>query len=129
LEFLKEDSENHQKYLVQQLKYLLEGSFFFLTIFSGSASGVAKGSCGVDLVCLPLEATAETVESPVDSHQWSHHSGVARCTVAIFDVLSSDAPSELVSFVIQSQGKSSISSPTTMPEMLAPEVTPGLRQR
>jgi hypothetical protein len=59
----------------------------------------------------------------VDSHQWSHHSGVARCTVAIFDVLSSDAPSELVSFVVQSQGKSSISSPTTVPEMLAPEVT------
>jgi hypothetical protein len=72
--------------------------------FSGSASGVSKGSCGVDLMCLPLEATTEIV----DSSQWSHHSGVTRCTVAIFDVLSLDAPSEPVSFVIQSQGKSSI---------------------
>jgi hypothetical protein len=83
----------------------------------------------VDLVCLPLEATVEIVESPVDSHRWNHHSRVARCTVAIFDVLSSDAPVELVSFVVQSQGKSLISSPATTPEMLAPEVTSGLRQR
>ena len=45
---------------------------------------------------------------------------------AIFDVLSSDAPSEPISFVVQSQGKSSISSPETTPEMLALEVTPGL---
>jgi hypothetical protein len=80
-------------------------------------------------VCLLLEATTEIVESSVDPPQWSHHSGVARCTVAIFNVLSSDAPSELVIFVIQSQGKYSISSPTTTPEMLAPEVTSGLRQR
>jgi hypothetical protein len=80
-------------------------------------------------VCLPLEATTETVESPVDSPQRSHHSGITRCTVAILDVLSSDAPSELVSFVVQSQGKYSISSPTTVPEMLAPEVTSGLWQR
>jgi len=33
---------------------------------------------------------------------WIHHSGVARCTVAIFDVLGSDAPLEPVSFVVQS---------------------------
>jgi len=37
-----------------------------LIIFSGSALGVARGSCGVDLVCLPLEAITETMESP----QW-----------------------------------------------------------
>jgi hypothetical protein len=70
-------------------------------------------------------ATTETVKWK----HWSRHSGVARCTVAIFDVLGSDAPSEPVSFVIQSQGKSSISSPTMVPEMLAPEVTSGLQQR
>jgi hypothetical protein len=67
-------------------------AFPFLIIFYGSASGVAKGSSGVDLVCLPLEATTETMESPVYLLQWSHHSGFARCTVAIFEVLSSDAP-------------------------------------
>jgi hypothetical protein len=78
-------------------------------------------------VCLPLQAIAEIVESPVDSHKWSHHSGVTRCTVAIFDVLSHDAPSELVGFIIQSQGKSSILSPATVPEMLALEVTSRLR--
>jgi hypothetical protein len=69
-------------------------------------------------------ATTETVKWK----HWSRHSGVARCTVAIFDVLGSDAPSEPVSFVVQSQGKSSISSLAMAPEMLAPEVTPGLRQ-
>jgi hypothetical protein len=74
-------------------------------------------------MCLPLEATAETVESPVDFPQWSHHSGVASAQLQSLDVLSSDAPSELVSFVIQSQGKYSISSPTTVPKMLALEVT------
>jgi hypothetical protein len=46
-------------------------------------------------MCLPLEAT-------------TGNSGVARCTVAIFNVLSSDAPSESVDFVVQSQGKYSI---------------------
>jgi hypothetical protein len=40
--------------------------------------------------------------------QWSHLSGFSRCTDAIFDVLSSDAPSEPVIFVVQSQVKSSI---------------------
>jgi hypothetical protein len=39
-------------------------------------------------VCLPLEATAETIDLLVDSNQWSHHSGVSMCTVAIFYVLS-----------------------------------------
>jgi len=105
------------------------GAFPFLKIFSRSTLGVAKGSYGVDLVCFPLEAIAEIVESPVDLHQWIHQSGVTRCTVAIFDVLSSDAPSELVRFVIQSQGKFSILSPTMALEMLSPEVTSGLRQR
>jgi hypothetical protein len=33
-------------------------------IFFGSASGVARGRCGVDLMCLPLGAITETVESP-----------------------------------------------------------------
>jgi hypothetical protein len=33
-------------------------------IFSRSTLGVAKGRCGVDLMCLPLGATTETVESP-----------------------------------------------------------------
>jgi hypothetical protein len=52
-------------------KSLLREIFPFWVIFSGSTSGVARGSCGVDLVCLPLEATTERLESPVDSHQWS----------------------------------------------------------
>jgi hypothetical protein len=47
-----------------------------LIFFSGLASGVAKGSCGVDLVCLPLEATTEkhgvvTVELPGAQLQYS----------------------------------------------------------
>jgi hypothetical protein len=78
-------------------------------------------------VCLPLEATTEIVESSVDSHQWSHHSGLIRCTVAIFDVLSFVAPLELVSFVIQFQGKYSISSLAMVPKMLALDVTSGLQ--
>jgi hypothetical protein len=53
---------------------------------------------------LPLEAIAKTMELS----QWIQHSGFARCTVAIFDVLSPDAPSEPVSFVVQSHGKYSI---------------------
>jgi hypothetical protein len=57
----------------------------------------------------------------MESPQWSHQ--VHSCNL---DVLGSDAPSEPVSFVIQSQGKYSTSSPTTAPEMLAPEVTSGL---
>jgi hypothetical protein len=52
-------------------------SFLLLIIFSRSVSGVVKGSYGVDLVCLPLEATAKTMELPVDFTQWNHHSGVA----------------------------------------------------
>jgi hypothetical protein len=80
-------------------------------------------------VCLPLEAKTETVDSPVDSHQWSHHSGFTRCTVAIFYVPSSFVPSELVSFVIQTQGKYLISSSATMPKMLAPNITYGLWKR
>jgi hypothetical protein len=78
-------------------------------------------------MCLLIEAMTEIAESLVDLYQWSHHSGFARCTVAIFDVLSYVAPSKLVSFVVQSQGKYSISSPAMAPEMLAPEVTSGLR--
>jgi hypothetical protein len=54
-------------------------AFPFLIIFYGSASGVAKGSCGVDLMCLPMEAMTETTGSP----KWSHHNGVTRCTIAI----------------------------------------------
>jgi hypothetical protein len=65
--------------LGQQLKPSRE-RFIFLIIFSGSASGVARGSCGVDLVCLPFGATTETVESPG-----------ASCNL---QVLISDAPSE-----------------------------------
>jgi hypothetical protein len=57
----------------------------------------------------------------VESPQWS-----ARCTVAIFDVLSSDAPSESVSSLSFYPGKIFNSSPTMMPEMLALEVTSGL---
>jgi hypothetical protein len=61
------------------------GSFSFRGLsFSenhlGSATGVARGSCGWDRVCLPLEATTKTA----GSLQWSRHNGVARCTVAIF---------------------------------------------
>jgi hypothetical protein len=54
--------------------------FPFLRTASKSSSGVAKGKCGLDLVCLPLEATVDRTGSP----QRSRHSGVARCTVAIF---------------------------------------------
>jgi hypothetical protein len=54
--------------------------FPFLRTASKSTSGVAKGRCGLDLVCLPLEATANRTGSP----QRSHHSGVARCIVAFF---------------------------------------------
>jgi hypothetical protein len=45
------------------------GAFPFLTIFSRLTSGVAKGSCGVHLMCFPLKATTKRMESPVDSHQ------------------------------------------------------------
>jgi hypothetical protein len=55
-------------------------AFPFLKITSGSATGVDRGSCGWDRVCLPLEATTKTA----GSLQWSRHNGVARCTVAIF---------------------------------------------
>jgi hypothetical protein len=61
-----------------------------------------------------------TVESP----QWSRQVHSRN-----LGVLGSDAPSEPVSFVVQSQGKSSTSSPTMEPEMLALEVTSGLQQR
>jgi len=61
--------------------------------------------------------------------QWIFPGGVARCTFAIFDVLIHDAPSELVRFVVQSQGKYSIPSVETVPEMLPVEVTSGLCQR
>jgi hypothetical protein len=40
----------------------------------------------------------------------------------------SDAPSESEAQCRSAQGKSSISSPATAPEMLATEVTPGLQQ-
>jgi hypothetical protein len=49
--------------LGQQLKPSRERFPFWIILF-GSTSGVSRGSCGVDLVCLPLEATTETVESP-----------------------------------------------------------------
>jgi len=54
----------------------------FMEIFYRSDLGVSKGICGVDIVCVPLEATAETMESHVDFHQWSHHvhSCNLRCT-------------------------------------------------
>jgi hypothetical protein len=67
-------------------------------------------------------ATTETVKWK----QWSRHSGVARCTVAILIILISDAPSESVNRCRSAQGKYSTSSPATAPEMLASEVTPGL---
>jgi hypothetical protein len=63
---------------------------------------------------LPDVARSSHTET-VELRQWSCHSGVVRCTTAIFNVLSYDAPSESVSFVIQSQGKSSTSSPATVP--------------
>jgi hypothetical protein len=65
-------------------------AFPFLSTTSGSVTGVARGSCGCDRVCLPLEATIKAA----GSLQWSRHNGVARCTVAISVVLISDAPSE-----------------------------------
>jgi len=39
------------------VEVLSRRAFPFLMIFFGSTSGVAKGSCGVDLVCMTLEAT------------------------------------------------------------------------
>jgi hypothetical protein len=65
-------------------------AFPFLNTTSGSVSGVARGNCGCDRVCLPLKATIKTA----GSLQWSRHNGVARCTVAILKALISDAPSE-----------------------------------
>jgi hypothetical protein len=65
-------------------------AFPFLRTTSGLVTGVARGSCGCDHVCLPLEATIKTA----GSLQWSCHNGVTRCTVAISIVLISDAPSE-----------------------------------
>jgi hypothetical protein len=68
------------------------GAFPFLRTTFGSVTGVARGSCGCDRVCLPLEATIKTT----GSLQWSRHNGVAKRTVAISIVLISDAPSESV---------------------------------
>ena len=65
--------------------------FPLLRTASKFASGVAKGKCGLDLVCLPLEATIDRIGSP----QWSRHSGVTRCTVGNLQVLISYAPSEI----------------------------------
>jgi hypothetical protein len=79
-------------------------------------------------VCFLLEATAKIMESSIYPPQWSH-SGVTKCTVEIFNVLSSDAPLELVILFVQSQGKSSILSLTDVPEILAIKVTSGLQQR
>jgi hypothetical protein len=66
------------------------GAFPFLRTTSGLVTGVARGSCGCDRVCLPLEATIKIAVSL----PWSRHNGVAKCTVAILIVLISDAPSE-----------------------------------
>jgi hypothetical protein len=65
-------------------------AFPFLRTTFSSVTGVARGSCGCDRVCLPLEATIKTA----GSFQWSRHNGVARCTTTISIVLISDAPSE-----------------------------------
>jgi hypothetical protein len=50
---------------------------------------------------VPTVATAETVKWK----QWSRHSGVARCTVAILIILISDAPSESVNHCRSIPGK------------------------
>jgi hypothetical protein len=55
-------------------------AFPFLRTTSGSVSGVARGNCGWDHMCLPLKATINIEGSP----QWSHHNGFARCIVEIF---------------------------------------------
>jgi hypothetical protein len=55
-------------------------AFPFPRTTSRSVSGVARGSCGWDRVCLPLKATIDTTGSP----QWSRHNGVTRCIVEIF---------------------------------------------
>jgi hypothetical protein len=59
------------------------------------------------------------VESPQRSRQVQVQSSM---------VLMSDAPSESEARCHSTQGKYSTSSPTMVPEMLAPEVTPGLQQ-
>jgi hypothetical protein len=56
-------SPNELFNLGQQLKSFLR-KLSFLIIFFGLALGVARGSCEVDLLCLPFRATIETVESP-----------------------------------------------------------------
>jgi hypothetical protein len=71
--------EGYGKLLGSTVEATPSEAFPFLIITSGSASGVTRGSCGWDRVCLPLEATTKTTGSP----QWSHHNGVTRCTVAI----------------------------------------------
>jgi hypothetical protein len=77
MEFLQ---KGRAYYLFHQTETSFAALFPFLRTASKSSSGVAKGKCGFDLVCLPLEATTDRTGSP----QWSRHGGVARCTVAIF---------------------------------------------
>jgi hypothetical protein len=65
--------------------------FPFLRTASKSSSGVARGNCGLDLVCLPLEATTDrTGSSPAESSQWSRQVHSSNLQVLI-----SDAPSEI----------------------------------
>jgi hypothetical protein len=66
------------------------GAFPFMRTTSGLVSGVARGSCGWDHVCLPLKATIDRAGSPLRSR----HNGVARCTTTILIILISDAPPE-----------------------------------
>jgi hypothetical protein len=73
----------------------------------------------VDLVCLLLGATTETVESP----QWSR-----KVQAQSSKVLMSDAPSESEFLVILSQGKVFNSFPNYGTKMLALEVTSGLQR-
>jgi hypothetical protein len=64
------------------------GAFPFMRTTSGLVSGVARGSCGWDHVCLPLKATIDRAGSPLRIR----HNGVARCTTTILIILISDAP-------------------------------------
>jgi hypothetical protein len=77
MEFLQKEVG---KYLIQREAFSLRSLSFSENRLLNFLLVVARGSCGLDRVCLPPEATTNSTGSP----QWSRHSGVARCTVAIF---------------------------------------------
>jgi hypothetical protein len=79
-------------------------------MFFGSSSGVSRGSCGVDLVCLPLGAKTKIVESL--GARCNLQGTDFRCTFRI-----------IIYFSFNPREMSSICSPEAAPRMLALRVT------